>query len=182
MVTEFLKKYILLDEVSERIGLLPRVAKRHLIEKNINPISGYEIDGVRKYLFLRKEVEAFISAYLDFHLKNSLENVELYTIEELAEELKTNRHNLYQWIKGGFLKANNIGEDKIRNKLWIPKSEVIQFKENYMMANEISEMLGLNHRFVKSTLDEHNIVPVFGEGIKNAPKYLYERKKVEPFI
>lgn len=182
VVTEFLKKYILLDEVSARTGLLSRVAKRHLIEKHINPISGHEIDEIRKYLFIREEVETFISAYLDYQSKNGLGNVEFFTIEELAEELKTNRHNLYQWIKGGFLKAHNNEEDKIRNKLWIPKSEVIQFKENYVMVKEISEMLGINHRFVKSILDQHNLEPVFGGDNNKSPKYLYVRKKIEEFI
>jgi len=182
VVTEFLMKYILLDEVSERIDLLPRVAKRLLVEKNINPISGFEMDELRKYLFIRKEVEPFISSYLETEASNSLEDVDIYTIEQLAQVLKTDRRVLYQWIKNGLLKANNIKEDKIQNKLWIPKSEVIQFKEKYMMVNEISKKFGINSRFVKSMLDENNLAPVFGEGIKNSSKYLYERNKVEALI
>ncbi len=56
----FNQKYLMLKEISERMNLDVRVIRKTLADNSIMPISGPEIDAIRKYLYLRKDVEPFI--------------------------------------------------------------------------------------------------------------------------
>jgi hypothetical protein len=178
-VDKFFDQYIVLNEVADRIDQLPKVAKRMLGENNICPISGYEIDGVDKYLFVRKEVENFISSYLESKKTDGLSN-EVYSIKQLVDLLKTDRNILRQWIKSGYLNPNKI---KDGTKLLFSKSEVTKFNQNFMMLNEISKRMNLKSiGNARKYLAEHSVFPINENHNATSTKYLYERKRLEAFI
>lgn len=57
-------------------------------------------------------------------------NMEFYTIEEVAKELRVNPRTIMRWLKNGSLKGYKLGDGKT-SLLRIPKAEVKRFLEKH---------------------------------------------------
>lgn len=57
-------------------------------------------------------------------------NMEFYTIEEVAKELRVNPRTIMRWLKNGSLKGYKLGDGKT-SLLRITKAEVKRFLEKH---------------------------------------------------
>ncbi len=64
-LNQFKEKYIMLKEIGQKINVYPLLIPNILTKYKVIPVTGNTFDGEHKYLYDRKEVEAFISSYFE---------------------------------------------------------------------------------------------------------------------